>query len=59
MKQTQQYEYLKAMNCVVRQDCKCPGRLVVRDTEFCKVSPNVCNGIIARFSPPPYIQIAY
>ena len=48
------------MKCVVRQECKCHGRLVARETEFCKVAPNVCNGIVVRSPPPsPYIQIAY
>jgi hypothetical protein len=51
-------EYLEAMKCVVRQKCKCHGRLVAWETEFCKVAPNVCNGITARPPLSPNIQIA-
>jgi len=53
MKQNQQYEYIKAMKCVAREECKCRGPLVAGETEFFKVALNVCSGIICTFLPPP------
>jgi hypothetical protein len=40
------------MKCVVRQECKCHGRLVARETEFCKVAPNV-NVTLLWYVPLP------
>jgi len=60
MKQNQQYEYLKVMNCVVRQECKCRGRLIAGETGFVLKWRLMFATVLLHVSPPsPYIQIAY